>query len=68
MIIRTSHFALLDLISLMTFVFIPVAWLPLIILFGVFALWEKIQRRGLKFEDSKVKLTAFDYDGEYFPE
>eukprot|EP01084_Bolivina_argentea_P155700 271335_1 len=57
--------ALLDFLSAFIFVFFPVAWFPLVLIFSLFTLKDKLFKW---FQDAEeVKYTNQNFDAEYFP-
>lgn len=56
--------ALLDFLSAMTFVIIPVAWFPLIILFGILAFIHWISDLFKDDQYAKAGYEGKDYDKE----
>ena len=64
--LTTPYAALIDLLSAFVFVSIPIAWLALIVVLGVFCLFDGI---GHCFEknDDRSKYQSEDFDREFFP-
>ena len=55
--LTTPYVALLDILSAITFVIIPIAWLPLILLFAVLAVFDRIL--------SRYEAVYYSQMGEY---
>eukprot|EP01084_Bolivina_argentea_P081002 146701_1 len=69
--LTTPYIALLDIISALTFVFIPITWIPLILLFSIFAIKDYVFGLGDHAVDNINTETNFsdvNFDAEYFPE
>ena len=67
--LTTPYMALLDYISAVCFVAIPIVWIPLILLFGILAVikWITDLCQGDKQDDAKIdKYKVTDFDKEYF--
>merc|ERR1712228_4335 len=64
--LTTPYAALIDLLSAFVFIFIPIAWLALIVVLGVFCIFDGI---GNCFEqkDDRSKYQSKDFDREFFP-
>ena len=65
--LTTPYVALLDYISAITFVLIPIAWLPLIVLFTIFSFIDYIRKGSKRVQSIRKTRTAKQYDSEYIP-
>ena len=64
----TPYFAFLDLVSSITFLLIPIAYIPLIFLFGILAFYDRIMQCFDNEIDDRTYYENTDFDKEYFPE
>ena len=68
MINSTPHVALLDYVSAITFVLVPIAWIPLILLFGFLAICDELYRCCKKTDhEGFEKFRHTDFEQEYSP-
>eukprot|EP01084_Bolivina_argentea_P174521 302308_1 len=63
----TSWEALLDYSSVMTFIFIPIAYIPLLIIFLFMTLVDCIIKKCKERETSEQDYTNQNFDADYFP-
>ena len=65
----TPFMTLLDLVSGLTFVFVPIVWIALSCVFGVLAFGNYILERccSTKEDNEHTEYAKFDFDREYFP-
>eukprot|EP01084_Bolivina_argentea_P247463 414012_1 len=67
--LTTPYIALLDIVSAITFVLIPIAWIPLILIFSIFALKDAFfGNTDNNSDDDDESFAKEDFDSEYFPE
>ena len=63
----TPFIALLDLLSAICFVIIPIAWIPLIIVFALIALKDLLFDLIIGSNNDDDEYRCRDFDREYFP-
>eukprot|EP01084_Bolivina_argentea_P276442 471691_1 len=68
--LTTPYIALLDIVSAISFVIFPVAWIPLIAIFSIFALKDAFFGGDIiDFDDDDDDhYSQADFDSEYFPQ
>mmetsp|Transcript_24909 Transcript_24909/g.39565 ORF Transcript_24909/g.39565 Transcript_24909/m.39565 type:complete len:121 (-) Transcript_24909:149-511(-) len=65
--LTTPYIALLDYISAITFVVIPVAWLPLVVIFSVLTVKDNIAKCFRSDGDHEREYKHTDFDKEFVP-
>ena len=64
-VLTTPYEALLDLISAVTFVVIPIIWIPLILLFAILAVFEYFAQSVKKKNDETEYYSHSQFDKEF---